>query len=572
MQWGRTYSSLTLTKDLVASLVVTVMLIPQSLAYAMLAGLPPEFGLYASTLPLLIYALLGTSTTLAVGPVAVVSLMTAGAVSQVAVPGSEAYIGAAIILALLSGFFLLLLGVFRLGFVANFLSHPIITGFVSGSGILIAASQLKHILGVPASGRTLVEITLSLAQNSGVANIPTLITGVSVIGFLFFMRNVLEPLLKNIDAHKKVVVIITKLGPVAAILATSLFVVMFGLDAKGVDVVGDIPSGMPQVGLPSLDVDLWRALAPAAILISLVGFVESVSIGQMLAAKRRQRINPDQELIGLGAANIAAAMSSGFPVAGGFARSVVNFDAGARTPAAGAFAAFGIAITTTFFTPLFKALPVATLAAIIIVAVLGLVDLKAIGKVWVYSKADFCAMLSTMLLTLSVGVEAGVVTGILLSVLFHLYRTSKPHIAIVGLVPGTEHFRNVNRHSVVCSPKILSMRIDESLYFANTRVLENYIYNLISRNSEIEELILMCSAVNEIDISALESLQAVNDQLRESGVRLHLSEIKGPVMDRLMRTQFIGKLTGEVFLSHYTAWITLNSDLQMEETLPAPST
>ena len=542
-----------------ASLIVTVMLIPQSLAYSMLAGLPPVVGLYASIGPLIAYTLFGSSRTLSVGPVAVVSLMTAATVSSIATPGSPEYASAAIVLAFLSGLFLFISGLLRLGFLANLLSHPVISGFITASGILIAVSQLKHIFGVNAHGHSLPELVASLLQQVGEINTITFVIGIVVIGYLFYSRNSLQQLLKSLGLSNNIIGVISKFGPAFAIIISTIVVASLRLDQHGVSVVGVIPRGLPEFTLPILDIDLWKQLLPAALLISVIGFVESVSVGQTLAAKRRQRIDPDQELIGLGSANLAAAFSSGFPVTGGFSRSVVNYEAGAQTPLAGLFAAVGIALATLFLTPLFKFLPVVTLAATIIVAVLSLIDLQAIRRAWKYSKSDCIAMMLTIVVTLSVGVEEGVVTGVLTSLLLHLWRTSRPHFAVVGRVPGTEHFRNVLRHSVETDERILSIRIDESLYFANVRFLEDSIYQLVSNNKRLDHVVLMCSAINEIDGSALESLESINLHLRESAVKLHLSEVKGPVMDRLKRSHFLELLTGKVFLSQHEAILALGS-------------
>jgi SulP family sulfate permease len=326
-----------------------------------------------------------------------------------------------------------------------------------------------------------------------------------------------------------------------------------------VKLVGAVPQGLPPFSYPSFSPELWRELALPALLISVVGFVESVSVGHTLAAKRRQRIEPDQELIGLGVSNIAGALTGGYPVTGGFARSVVNFDAGAETPAAGAYTAVGLAFATLFLTPLLSFLPQATLAATIIVAVLSLVDLSILKKTWVYSKADFAAVVATILMTLGLGVEIGITAGVVLSILIHLYKTSRPHIAMVGQVPGTEHFRNVLRHDVETDPTVLSIRVDESLYFANARYLEDYIYTLIVKNKTVQHIVLMCSAVNDIDMSALESLESINQRLKDAGVTFHLSEVKGPVMDRLQRSGFLPHLTEEVFLSHHKALIRITN-------------
>ncbi|MDP5104099.1 MAG: sulfate permease [Erythrobacter sp.] len=559
-EWGRTYNRGVLTSDLMAAVIVTIMLIPQSLAYAMLAGLPPVVGLYASILPLFAYALFGTSRTLAVGPVAVVSLMTASAVGAVAAPGTAAYLEAAITLAALSGVMLVVLGLLRLGFLANLLSHPVISGFISASGILIATSQLKHVLGVKTGGETWPEMLAGLAGSIGQINLATLAIGLPATAFLFWVRKGLKPLLQRFGMSARAAELTAKAGPVVAVAASIIAVIGFGLQAQGVSIVGAIPQGLPPFALPSTDVALIQSLWVPALLISVIGFVESVSVAQTLAAKRRQRIAPDQELIGLGASNIASALSGGYPVTGGFARSVVNFDAGAQTPAAGAFTAVGIALASLFLTPLLFNLPNATLAATIIVAVLSLVDTKTPRQLWVYSKADFAAHAATIAITLIAGVELGVIAGVSVGLLLYLWRASRPHAAIVGRVPGTEHFRNVDRHTVLTLPHLLSIRIDESLTYLNARWLEEYVLEQVADRPTLRHVILMCSAVNAIDASGLESLEAINHRLSDGGVKLHLSEVKGPVMDRLARTHFVEELSGRVFLSQDAAFADLALD------------
>ena len=560
LQWGRTYNGSVLTNDLVAAVIVTIMLIPQSLAYALLAGLPPVVGLYASILPLVAYALFGTSRTLAVGPVAVLSLMTASAAGAVAAQGTAEYLEAAITLAAMSGIMLAVLGFLRLGFLANLLSHPVISGFITASGILIATSQIKHILGISGGGDNWPEMLGSLASNIGLTNPWTLAIGIPATLFLFWVRGGLKPALLRIGLKPRAADIAAKAGPVIAVALTILAAVMLDLAEKGVDLVGAIPQGLPPFATPSTDMDLIAQLWVPALLISVIGFVESVSVAQTLAAKRRQRIAPDQELIGLGASNIASAFSGGYPVTGGFARSVVNFDAGAETPAAGAYTAIGIALASLFLTPLLFSLPIATLTATIIVAVLSLVDLKTPGQLWRYSKADFAAHLATIVTTLLAGVELGVITGVVVGLLLYLWRASRPHAAIVGRVPETEHFRNVERHDVFTVPHVLSIRIDESLTYLNARWLEEYVLERVADQPEVRHVILMCSAVNEVDASGLESLEAINHRLSDSGIDLHLSEVKGPVMDRLKRTEFLEKIGGRVFLSQNRAFRELSRD------------
>ncbi|ETX15589.1 sulfate:proton symporter [Roseivivax halodurans JCM 10272] len=557
LDWGRSYDSAALTSDLVAAVIVTIMLIPQSLAYALLAGLPPEAGIYASIAPILLYAIFGTSRALAVGPVAVVSLLTASAIGEVAEQGTAGYAVAALTLAGLSGAFLLALGVFRLGFLANFLSHPVIAGFITASGILIATSQVKHLLGIEAGGHTLIEMVHGILSHLGEISWITVAIGGGATAFLFWVRKGLKPLLLRMGASPLLADIGAKAGPVAAVVVTTLVVWLLDLGAAGVAIVGEVPQSLPPLTMPGLSPEHLRQLALPAVLISIIGFVESISVAQTLAAKKRQRIDPDQELIGLGAANLGAAFTGGYPVTGGFSRSVVNFDAGAETPAAGAFTAAGLAIAAVALTPLVYYLPNATLAATIVVAVLSLVDFGILKRTWTYSRGDFAAVAATILLTLALGVEIGVASGVVLSIALHLFKTSRPHVAEVGLVPGTHHFRNINRHDVTTDPSVVTLRIDESLYFVNARFLEDLILARAAETEELRHVVLMCSAVNEIDFSALESLEETNRRLGDMGIELHLSEVKGPVMDRLKTCHFLQDLTGRVFLSQYDAWRAL---------------
>lgn len=563
LQWLPQYRKDQAASDLVAAVIVTVMLIPQSLAYALLAGLPAQVGLYASILPLVLYAVFGTSRTLSVGPVAVVALMTAAALAPIAAPGSPEYLAGAVLLAIMSGLMLTAMGLMKLGFLANFLSHPVISGFITASGLVIAASQLKHLLGIEGSGHNLLEIGESLAGNLGQTHGPTLLMGAGTLLFLIFARTHLKSLLVRFGASTRAADIATKTAPILAVLVTTLLAWGLGLGAQGVSLVGQVPSGLPQLTLPPMDVAVWKQLAVGALLISVVGFVESVSVGQTLAAKRRQRLDPDQELIGLGAANLGAGFSGGMPVTGGFSRSVVNFDAGAQTPAAGAYTAVGIALATLVLTPAIAYLPTTTLAATIIVAVATLIDFPALRRTWRYSRPDFGAMLATIVLTLLHSVEAGIVAGVGLSIGLFLYRTSRPHSAVVGRVPGTEHFRNIQRHQVETSQQVAFLRVDESLYFANARFLEETVMDLVTRQPQLKDLVLVCPAVNLIDASALESLETINERMTDAGVRLHLSEVKGPVMDRLKNTQLLSRLGGQVFLSTFEAWRALVTPAEM---------
>lgn len=555
LNWGKQYNQKILIADLIAAAVVTLMLIPQSLAYALLAGLPPEVGLYASMAPLVLYALMGTSRALAVGPAAVTSLMTAASLGSLGL-GQDQYIQAALLLALMSGAIMFLMGIARLGFLANFLSHPVVSGFVSASGILIAASQLKHILGIHLHGETLVQLVPQLFQQLSHFHFITSLIGFSVIFLLVIARKWLKKALMSLGLTKDIADIFVKAAPVVVLLLSILVSSVFELSLQGVKVVGHVPAGMPSFTLPlfAASTASWiHSLWIPALLISLVGFVESVSVGQSLAAKTRESIDPNAELRALGLSNLGSGLTGGFPVTGGFSRSVVNYDAGARTPAAGIFTAVGLALAALFLTPWLFHLPQATLAATIMVAVLTLVDFSVFKKTWHYAKADFAALFFTFSLTLLVGVEVGLIAGVSTSLVLLLYRTSRPHIAVVGQVAGTEHYRNVLRHSVIVHSSVLGLRVDESLFFANSRFLEESIASAVTEHTDIKHVVLLCSAINDIDASALESLETINHRLLDSGVLFHLSEVKGPVMDRLKRSHFLEDLSGGIYLSHHQA-------------------
>ncbi|WP_086931938.1 SulP family inorganic anion transporter [Agarilytica rhodophyticola] len=553
LKWLPSYNKSLLVSDLIAGFVVTVLLIPQSLAYAILAGVPAEVGLYASITPLVIYALLGSSRTLSVGPVAVISLMTATTLGNIVAQGSSEYLNAAITLAALSGIMLLLMGILKLGLIANFLSHSVISGFITASGVIIALSQLKHIFGVQASGDTLSEILHTFSTHAHQTNVITLILGLCALLFLICAKKYATTMLRAFGLSDRTTLFLAKISPIIAVISTILVAYIFDLQTYEVALVGHIPSGLPTFSLTLPSWELVKTLTLPAFFISIIGYIESVSVGKTLAAKRRQKIDPNQELIGLGSANIASAIAGAFPVTGGFSRSVVNFDAGASTQAASIFAAIGIGLAALFLTPVLFYLPKATLAATIIVAVISLIDLSIFKKTWKYDKHDFLAVSATVCITLFYGVEKGVSAGIIASILLHLYRASKPHIAEVGLVAGTEHFRNIRRYHVQTHPHLLSLRIDESLYFINANFLEDAIYSAIYQRDEIYHVILMCSAVNEIDYSALETLETINTRLASQGVTLHLSEVKGPVMDALKKSGFPKMLSGNIYLTQFQA-------------------
>ncbi len=553
LQWVPQYSGEKFSADLIAALIVAIMLVPQSMAYALVAGMPAETGLYASLFGLSLYFLFGTSNTLSVAPVAVISLMTAAALAKLELGTTSEYVAAAFTLTFLSGSMLLILGILRLGFMANFISHPVISAFVTASAIIIALSQIRHLFGIEASGQTVVELLPSLLMNLTSTNFITLFFGLASIGGILWCRTGLKKLLEARGVDESIVKTLSRSGPLIVTLVAGLLAYAFDVGRYDVELLGAIPAGLPDLYFPGFTVEQVRALLGSAVLISIIGFVESISVAQVMAAKRRERIDLDQELVGLGTANLGSAIGGGFPICGGFSRSIVNFEAGAATPAAGLFTAILIAMVALLFTPLLFWVPRVCLAAIILVAVYSLIDFSMLGKSWRYSKADFAAVALTLFLTLAVGVELGIAAGVLVSILIHLYKESKPHVAVIGRVKGTEHFRNVNRHQVEVFPNQLSVRIDESLYFANTRYLEELIFELIADKPELEHVILMCTAVNKIDLSALETLEKINETLDGLGIKLHLSEVKGPIMDRLATTGFFKALTGNNYLSHNQA-------------------
>lgn len=555
-EWLKTYQHDFIAGDLTAGLIVTVMLIPQSLAYAMLAGLPPEVGLYASLLPMVAYALFGSSMTLAVGPVAVSSLMTASALMPLAMPGSSDYISLSILLALLSGLMLLAAGFLRLGFLAWFLSHPVISGFISGSAVLIAIGQIKYLLGIQFSSSGVLSALKNLALHLHETNTTTAIVGLSAVAFLLFARKYLGSLLKQIGLSAKNSDLITKLAPMVVVIVSTALVAVAGWDTDAhVAIVGKVPGGLPVIGLPAIHWEQVTTLLMPALLISLVGFVESVSVGQSLALKRGQRIDPNRELVGIGAANIASAMSGGFPVTGGFARSVVNFSAGAHTPASGIVSAILMAIVIAGLTHWFYYLPQAVLSATIIVAVLGLIDTHTLKEAWQYDKADAVALLLTFAGVIVLGVEEGIVIGVAMSLAVLVWRSSHPHMALVGRVPGTEHYRNIERHQVEIFPGLIALRIDESIYFANAQLIAEKIEGLIAENPATNCVLLILSAVNQLDTTALGMLTELEKTLRARNITLEFAEIKGPVQDRLQQTELGERMQNKVFLSTHQAFL-----------------
>lgn len=555
-QWVKSYSKQALPGDAAAGLIMTVLLIPQNLAYAMLAGLPPEIGLYATMLPVLAYALLGTSMTLAVGPVAVASLMTAASLQGLAPSGSPQYLHLAMGLALLSGLMLFTFGALKLGFLAHFLSHPVLSGFTSGSALLIASSQLPHLLGVtPAQGGNgLQQIWVTLGH-IGLGNGATLALSAGSLLALWGAKHYLMGALCRIGLSPTAADLWAKLAPMVVVLAATVLVGWGQLTDLGVRIVGVVPQGLPHWFNPMPAVGELHLLWLNALLIALVGFVQSVSVAQSMALRRHEKIDPDRELLGLGAANIASAFSGGYPVTGGFARTAVSFAAGARTPMAGLISAFLMAGIVSSMTGLFYFMPRAVLAAVIVVSISSLIDIKTLVQAWQYDKADALALLATLGGVLVLGVQDGIVVGVALSLTVLVWRSSRPHMAVVGRVPGTEHFRNRDRHRVEVLPHLWALRVDESLFFANVSALEDRVLRAVAMDQSITTVLLICSAVNRVDSTALGVLTELEMNLSQRGLTLWLAEVKGPVMDRLRGTPLGLRLQNRVFLSTHEAFL-----------------
>jgi len=557
--WARGYRRVDFGGDLVAGTIVAIMLVPQAMAYALLAGLPPQVGLYASILPLVLYAIFGSSRTLAVGPVAIISLIVANAIAELGVSSTTEAIAIGVALALVSGMILIALGVARLGFLVNFISHSVVSGFTSAAALVIGVSQLKSILGLDIPRGNIAETLGFAATNIQDTKASTLIIGIGAILVLVIWPTMIKRLPPKKIFSDAVRTALSKAGPLIVVLLGTLIVATLDLHATlGTAIVGVIPTGLPPMSIPPFDWVLSRELAATTIMVVFVGFMESVAVAKTLASKRRQKIDANQELVALGAANIGASISGGYPVTGGFSRSVVNFSAGANTPLASIISASWVLMTVLVLTPLFHYLPRAVLAAIILVAVASLIDVAAVRKTWRYNKADGVALLATFVSVLTFGIEPGILTGIAISIALFLYRTSHPHIAIVGRVGKTEHFRNIYRHQVQTDPTIMAIRVDGSLYFANTRYLEDYLLAAVADDDAIEHILLIMSAVNFVDTSALESLENIIDELRDANVIVHLAEIKGPVLDRFERTKLLDHLKpGRVFISTHEGFRAL---------------
>lgn len=532
--WFSKYKRAYLKGDLVAGITVGVMLIPQGMAYAMIAGLPPIYGLYASTIPLLIYALLGTSRQLAVGPVAMVSLLTAAGIGVLAEAGSTTYISLAIILALMVGVIQFLLGVFRLGFLVNFLSHPVISGFTSAAALIIGLSQLKHLLGIDIPRSHHVhEIIGHAIADFGSVNWATVGIGITGIGLIVVVKKIAK----------------TIPGPLLAVVFGVLAVWFFELTNMGVKIVGEVPSGLPVFGLPEFSFETIKMLFPIALAISLVSFMESIAVAKAIQAKHKDyKVSPNQELIALGAANVGGAFFQSYPVTGGFSRTAVNDQTGAKTGFASIISALLILLTLLFLTPLFYYLPNAILASVIMVAVFGLIDVKEAKHLWHADRSDFWMLAITFFATLALGIEQGIGIGVVLSLAWIIFRSTRPHIAVLGRVKDSTFYRNINRFkNLEIRKDLLIVRFDEQIYFANSNYFREQIEHLAFAKKDLKAIVFCFNSVSEIDSSAGQMLEDLIDDFKNQGWKIYFTGVRGPVRDTLERIGLTKKIGEENF-------------------------
>ncbi|MET3133213.1 SulP family sulfate permease [Oxalobacteraceae bacterium GrIS 1.11] len=542
LQWLRQYRRSMLAGDLTAGVVVAMMMVPQGMAYALVAGLPPVVGIYASILPPVLYALFGSSMTQSVGPMAIVSLMTAAALAPLAEPGSALYGVLAAQLALLSGVALLACGVLRLGFMANFLSRPVISGFSNGAAIVIVAGQVPVLLGAKPPH----------------AHIPSALLGLGSLLLLWLAKRYLGRLLRRCGLTPVAADVGARLAPMLLVIGGTLLVAMLALDVR---TTGAVPAGLPSLNLATSSRH-WHALLSPAMLIAFIVFLMSMSAAQTLAQKRGEKLHTNRELLGLGAANLASALSGGFPVTGSISRSAVNFSAGANTPLASIVTAALLALALVAPTGWLALLPLPVLAATIIFAVLGMLDGATLKLAWRFDRGDALALLATTAGVLVFGVEAGVVVGVLLSMGTLIWRASRPHIAVLGRIAGSEHYRNIERYPALTVPQVLVLRIDAGLFFGNVEPVGQRIEEELRKRPASRHLVLVLSAVNQIDCTALFALTELNRSLAARDLTLHLAEVKGPVLDRLKQSSLLRELRGQVYLSTALACAALDDGAQ----------
>ena len=563
-RWVAMYRRDQLAADALAGLLVAVLVIPQSLAYALLAGLPPQAGLYVSIFPVIAYALVGSSMTQAVGPVAITALMTYSVLSPLAAPGSAEYLLLAASLSLVSGVMIAACGLLRLGFLSQLLSRPVVSGFISGSALLIVLSQLKFLLGFDFGdvsgwpGEGLMPPLLEKLHPLTAA------IGLSALLLLYAARRWLAPTLARLGLVSARADVVVRLVPLLVVFAAMMLVVEFDLDrAHGVAVVGRVADGLASFNVFVPQFAMLRTLAVPALVLALIGMVQNITMAQALAVKRRERVDANRELLGLGLANVVAAFYGGMPVGGGVSRSAVNVAAGSQTPLASIVAAVAMLLIVASGPHWFARLPLAALAASIAIAAFGMIDVRSFRQAWSYDRADALALLGTALGVVLVGLELGIVIGIGLSLATLLLRASTPHIAVIGRIEGSEHFRNIERHGVETLPGVLLLRIDESLFFGNLTAVEARLAGELDKAPATHDVVLVMSGVNRVDTTAMEVLSDLNRDLGERGIRLHLAEVKGPVQDRLQSSPLWTALAGRVYLSANSAFTTLAAQARL---------
>ncbi|MGI9603643.1 MAG: SulP family inorganic anion transporter [Acidimicrobiales bacterium] len=515
--WASGYGRPQLRGDLAAGLTVGAMLVPQAMAYAQLAGLPPAVGLYAATVPLVVYALIGTSRQLAVGPVAIVSLLTASALVPLVDEGTAGYLTAAALLAVMVGVIHIVLGVGRLGFLVNLLSHSVLVGFTAAAAIIIGFSQAKHLFGITVERQEhFFDTVREVFDNLGQANSTTMVVGFASLVVLFSMKR---------WAPRVPAALVVVVGSILAVEA-------FDLESEGVKVVGDIPDSLPAFGLPDFDGSLVSSLAASAAVITLVGFMESIAVAKVYARRHRYDVDANRELIGLGAANVASGFFGGYPVTGGFSRTAVNDTAGARTPMASIITAGLVLLTLAVLTPLLTSLPNAALGAIIVAAVVGLIDVAEMRHIVAVKRSDAIGLVVAFVATLTLGIELGILVAVVASILVVFARMSMPHSAVLGHIAGTTNYRNVERFpeaQTVDGVRVL--RIDAAISFANSA----HVKKLLLAHADTGALVLDASGINDLDATGADMVSEVVDDFRERGVDLHLADVKGPVRDVLWR-------------------------------------
>ncbi|MCP5178535.1 MAG: sulfate permease [Pseudomonadales bacterium] len=539
-----------LQRDLVAGLIVGLITVPQAMAYAFLAGLPAQTGLYACLVPMLIYTIFGSSRHLVVGPVAVAALMVAATIGQATERFGYPPTEIALILSLQVGLILWLLRLSQMGGLVNLLSHPVIGGFINAAAILIIFSQIPGLTGMPSkSGNPLDQAAWYLTHLTAVHWLP-IVMGIASLAVIWFCQKHLVRQLRRMGVRLGFGHPISRIGPIAVLALSALAVWAGDLHVRfGLETVGYVPQGLPTLTVPKFDLRLWGSLLGSSAILAVVVYVESYSIASGFATREQSRINSHQELIALGASNIGAAFFGAYPVAGSFSRSSVNYDAGARTPISSVVSSLVVVLVLLLLTPLFAYLPAPALAAIVVLSVVNLLDFRGIGRHWRIYREDAITSVITMLTVLIAGVETGLLTGVGLSIAFFVRSSSRPEVTVLGRMGTSEHFRSVRRYDVRTVPHAACVRVDENIYFANANQIENKLLKAVHRRPGTSHLLLVCSAVNRIDVSGLEMLFRLNRALDRLGVKLSLAEVKASVMEQLDATNLKTVLTGKVYFT-----------------------